>query len=201
MSIPAGFLGLERVSHRGALVGRAVDALTQAPLPGVAVAIVSGPAAWTARRDALRAGRPQLQPERYVTDADGFFKYLDLPAGSYVLQAALPGPRYGVASATVTVATTSAASITLSLAPTALTGVVNANTPAGPLAMVRVRVVDSGELTYTTANGSYTLSPLESGTNRRIEISAQRYAAVTITVTLPIGQTTTRAPITLTYTP
>jgi hypothetical protein len=64
-----------------------------------------------------------------------------------------------------------------------------------------VRIVDSGEFAYTTANGSYTLSPLEPGTNRRIEISAQRYAAVIITVTLSAGQTTTRPTITLSYSP
>jgi hypothetical protein len=201
MPTPSGLVGLERISHRAALLGRVLDALTQLPLAGAEVTITSGPAAWIARRDALRAGRPGLRPERTVTDDVGFFKYLDLPAGSYGLQAVLPGTRYGSATATTTVATTVPAALTFTLVPTALTGTVNASTPAGPLAMACVRVVDSGELVYTAVNGSYTLSPLEPGTNRRIEISAQRYATVTITVTLTAGQTTTRPPITLTYSP
>lgn len=199
--VPSGFLSLERISHRAALVGRALDALAQTPLAGVEVTITSGPALWIARRDALRTGQPGRRPERAVTDDSGCFKYLDLPPGGYGLQAVLPGTRYVAATGTATVTATGAATVNLALAPTALTGVVRSNTPNALLAMARVRVIDSGEVAYTIANGSYTLSPLEPGTNRLIEISAQRYLAVTITVTLPAGQTTTRPPITLTYTP
>jgi hypothetical protein len=116
------------------------------------------------------------------------------------LRAVLPGTRYAAATGTATVAASGATALDLALAPTALTGVVQASAPAGPLAMARVRVVDSGEVAYTIADGTYMLSPLEPGTNRQIEITAQRYVAATIAVTLAAGQTTTAPPITLTHT-
>lgn len=193
-----GFLDLDRIVHRAALGGRALDGLKGTPLRGAVVTIESGPPAWTARRDALRSGQPRRQPERCVTDAIGRFRYLDLPPGAYALRAVLPDTRYAAATGTATVTTGGVAILDLALAPTTLTGVVEASAPAGPLAMARVRVVNSGEVAYTFADGSYTLSPLEPGTNRRIEISAQRYAAATLAVTLVAGLTTTAPPITLT---
>lgn len=193
------FLELDRIVHRAALVGRVLDDLARTPLVGVEVTIESGPAEWKARLDALRSGQPRRRPERSVTDVSGGFKYLDLPPGVYALRAVLPGTRYAAATGTATVTASSASGLDLALTPTALTGVVKASAPAGPLAMARVRVVDSGEVAYTIADGSYTLSPLEPGTNRRIEITAQRYAAATMAVTLAAGQTTTAPPITLTH--
>lgn len=200
MTVRPGFLALDRIVHRAALIGRVLDGLGRTPLEGAEVTLVSGPAAWTARLDALRAGQPRRRPERLVTDASGFFKYLDLPPGTYALRAALPGTRYAAATGTATVATSGAAAIDLALAPTALAGIVKTGATGGPLAMARVRVVDSGETAYTGADGGYTLSPLEPGTDRKIEISAQRHATQTLAVTLAAGQTTTAVPITLTNT-
>lgn len=198
--VPSGFLSLEQIGHRAALVGRTLDGLAQTPLQGVVVTILSGPPTWTARLNALRSGQPRRMPERSVTDPNGFFRYLDLPPGDYELGAVLAGTRYAPATGSATVVMTGATRVDLALVPTALTGVVSSSAPAGPLAMARMRVVDSGEVAYTAADGSYTLSPLEPGTNRRIEISAQRHVTVTMTVTLAAGQTTTALPITLTHT-
>ena len=111
--------------------------------------------------------------------------------------AATADPRYAAATVTASVVASAAASAEILLAPTAVTGSVSTGTPAGPLAMVRVRMLDSGEVTFTAADGSFTLSPVEPGSARVIELSAQGYVTATRTVTLPQGQTTTTSAITL----
>jgi hypothetical protein len=192
----AGFLSIDRIVHRAALVGRAIDKLAQTPLPGVEVVITSGPAAWEARLAALRQGQRSASPDRYVTDAAGLFRWLDLPVGTYALSAVVPGTRYAPAAATATVVTTGPTSTELALAPTAVTGIVKAGSPAAPLGMARVRFADSGDVTHTAADGSFTLSAVEAG-NRALEVSAQNYITTIQAVTLPQGQTTTTATITL----
>ena len=65
--------------------------------------------------------------------------------------------------------------------------------------MARVRFADSDDLGYTAADGSYTLSPIEAGTNRALEVSAQNFITTTQAVTLSQGQTTTAVIITLNH--
>lgn len=192
----SGFLTFEAIRHRGSLLGRTIDGRTQAPVAGVEVTLVDGPAAWLTRCAALHDARPLARPDRYFTDGNGQFRYLDLPPGTYRLAAALGGTRYAPGTATATVGTVTAI-VDVALPPTALTGVVQAGSPPLPLAMVRVRVVDTGEVTYTAADGRYVLSPLEAG-DRTLELSAARHATATLPVTLHAGQTTTTSPFTLT---
>jgi hypothetical protein len=192
-----GFLSIGRISHRAALIGRVIDRLAQTPLAGVEIAITAGPPAWQARVAALRQGQPAARPERRISDAAGFFHWLDLAAGAYTLGAAVPGTRYAVASATATVGAGAPARIELALAPTAVTGTVRSAVLAGPLGMARVRFADSGEVTYTAADGSFTLSPVEAGANRALEVSAQNHVTTIQAVTLPVGQLTAAVTITL----
>jgi hypothetical protein len=197
MPLPAGFLSIDPITHRAALVGRVIDRLTQRPLSNVTLEIIDAPAAHKARLATLRQGRPQARPDRLMTDDHGLFRWLDLPVGAYTLRASLAGTHYAVATTTASVVANAAASAELLLAPTAVAGSVSADKPAGPLAMVRVRMLDSGEVTYTAADGSFTLSPVEPGAARVIELSAQRYVTATRTVMLQQGQTTTAPAITL----
>jgi hypothetical protein len=196
-----GFLSIDRITHRAALIGHILDQLSQLPLAGVEVVITSGPAAWTARVAALQMGRPAARPDRCVTDASGFFRYLDLPVGAYTLSAAVSGTRYGAATATATVAASGAVTVHLTLAPTAITGTVKTTAPAGTaLGMVRVRFPDSGEVTYTAADGTFTLAPVEVGTNRALELSAQNHTTTTLAITPQQGKSTAAPPLTLTHT-
>ena len=197
MPLPPGFLSIDPIAHRAALVGRVIDKLDQSPLPGVTVEIIDAPAAYKSRLATLRQGRPSARPDRLATDDNGLFRWLDLPVGTYTLRASLSGARYAVATTTASVVANAAASTELPLAPTAVTGSVSADKPAGPLAMVRVRMLDSGEVTYAAADGSFVLSPVEPGAARVIELSAQRYITATRTVGLQQGQTTTAPAITL----
>ena len=199
MSLPPGFLAIGPIAHRAALVGRVIDKLGQGPLPGVSVEITDSPPAYRTWLATLRQGRPGARPDRIATDGDGRFRWIDLPAGSYTLRASAPDPRYADATATASVVVNAAASVEIALDPTALAGRVNADNPAGPLAMVRVRMRDSGEVTFTAGDGSFTLSPVEPGATRVIELSAQRYVTVTRTVSLQRGQTTTVPTIILSH--
>jgi hypothetical protein len=192
-----GFLSIERITHRAALVGHVFDKLDQRPLPDVTVEIIGAPDAYKSRLATLRQGRPSARPDRLVTDRHGLFRWLDLPAGSYTLGASLSDTRYAIATTTASVVAGAPAFATILLVPTAITGTVSADNPAGPLAMVRVRMLDSGEVTFTAAGGSFTLSPVEPGAARVIELSAQRYITATRTVMLQQGQTTTTPAITL----
>ncbi len=90
------------VSHHVAIAGRVSDRQTGKPVPGARVTI-TGPADFTARL-ALQAQqhgdrweRMAERPDRTRAAADGHFHFIDLPAGSYALTAALPaaGSRYG----------------------------------------------------------------------------------------------------------
>lgn len=199
MLLPGDALSIGPITHRAALVGRVIDQLDQRPLPGITVEISDAPAAYRSRLEALRQGRPDARPDRLVTDGNGWFCWLDLPVGSYGLRASLPDPRYAAATLTANVVAGTAAPVELRIAPTAVTGTVTADRPAGPLAMVRVRMLDSGEVAFTTADGRFTLSPVEPGAARVLELSAQGYVAATRTVTLPQGQTTTLSAITLSH--
>src|SRR6185503_21017483 len=147
----SGFLAIELITHRAAIVGRAIDQRAQTPLPGVEVVITSGPAAWTARLAALHQGHPDARPDRMISDGNGFFRWLDLPAGSYALRAALPGTRYGVATGTLDVVASGPVSAALALLPTAVTGLIKGGAPAQPLAQARVRFADSDDTTYSAA--------------------------------------------------
>jgi hypothetical protein len=190
-------LSIDPITHRAALVGRVLDQLDQRALPNVTVEILDFPDAYKSRLATLRQGRPGARPERLVTDGNGAFRWLDLPAGAYTLRASLSDPRYAAVTVTASVAADKPASTGIALAPTAVTGTVSADRPAGPLAMVRVRMLDSGEVTFTAADGSFTLSPVEPGERRVVELSAQGYVTATRTVALQQGQTIPTPAITL----
>ena len=193
-----GFQAIDLISHRAAIAGRAIDQRTQVPLPGVAVVITGGPPAWSARLAALQQGQPGARPDRMISDANGFVRWLDLPAGVYTLSAGLPGTRYATTTGSATVVTSGPVAVNLALAPTTLIGTINAaGSPPSPHANARVRLADSDDATYTAADGSFTLSPVEAGTNRALEVSAPNHVTTIQPVTLSRGQTTTANPITL----
>jgi hypothetical protein len=197
MALPPGFVSIDPIRHRAALVGRVIDQRTQDPLANATVEITDAPAAYKARLATLRQGRPAARPDVIATGDGGVFRWLDLPAGTYTLRASLADTRYAVATITATVVPAAPVFADLALAPTALTGSVLADNPAGPLGMARIRMRDSGEVAFTGPDGSFSLSPIEPGAARVIEFSAQRYATATRTVTLQRGQTTTSPAITL----
>lgn len=186
---------LETSRHQVAIAGRVADAQTGRGLGAALVKITAAPAEFTAWLNlyALQYGaawaRRIERPDQKVTAADGHFHFVDLPDGQYTLAASLPGfsSRYGTAQAQATVTHTAEAKIVmvvadLALRPTTLKGKV-----AGPngatVVMAQVRVIGSGERTYTDGQGRYLLTGLEAG-RRQISVSAQGFEPTTQAVML-----------------
>jgi hypothetical protein len=151
--------------HRASIAGRVTDAQTGKPLPGVRVEITSGP--------------------EVLTAVDGFYRFLDLPAGTYTLTASLPGSgsRYGTNSAPVTLGE-DLEMVDLALPATTIKGKIK-DQGGQAVKMAEVRVQGSGESTWSDAQGNYALSGVEAGA-RRIAVSARGFQKVSETVA--IGQ-------------
>ena len=156
----------ETIRHRVAVAGRVVDERTRRGVAGAEVRLSGG----------TRSGQVR-------TAADGHFHFLDLPDGSYALEAALPslGDRYGGASARVDVSRDAEGNVViprveLVLRPTTVIGRVSSAAAAGSVAvgMAEVRVKGSGERTlevvrdgYETASASAALD--EPGTVKTLD--------------------------------
>jgi len=105
-----GFLALPPLVHRLAVGGLVRDAATGQPLAGAAVAITAGPEKFQERLRALaiRHGAAWTalpeRPDRARAAADGSYRFIDLPDGSYQLRVEVPGGRYQPKAAAATVA-------------------------------------------------------------------------------------------------
>ena len=184
--------------HRVAIAGRVADAVTGEPVPGAAVRLDIAPAA--VRRAVAAADlvtpAPGRRPDRAVSDADGRFLLMDLPAGSYRLAVDPPGGdgRYGAATASVRVAAGGPAKAEVALPPTALA--VTVRGPDGPVAGARVRVRGSGLGATTGADGTCTLAGLQPGPHVAA-VEARGLAPATQAVTVARAGATARATVTL----
>jgi Carboxypeptidase regulatory-like domain len=190
--------------HQAAITGKVMDAVTSRPVPGVKVEIAVMPAAfqqWLSLR-ALQFGSTwgalAERPDRTQTDADGGFRFLDLPDGSYTLSFSIPGPgaarRYGSATQIFTVQRDAQGKIppsigAVSLPPTGVKGLVHATVQGQPtpLPMAHVRVQGSGELGFTDELGQFYLTDVEPG-SRALDISAPGNDTLTTTASITEGQ-------------
>lgn len=156
-------MAFESFSHRASIAGRVTDAQTGKPVPGALI----------------DAGNNR----KVFTAGDGFYRFLDLPEGSYTLTASLPksGSRYGTASATVTLGE-DLEMIDLELPATTVKGKVK-DQSGQAVRMAEVRVQGSGESAWSDAQGNYVLSGVEAG-SRRIAVSARGFQNVSETVAL-----------------
>lgn len=187
----------EIVRHRASLYGQAKDARTGEPLAGVCVEITAGPPAFASRLALLARqhgnGWATLneRTDRTRTAWDGFFRFLDLPAGEYTLTGTLPtfGTRYGAASAQIVLSADDQGSAMpgtadLSLSATVIQGSINTE-GKGAVRLAEVRVQGSGERAWSDAQGCYVLSGVEIGT-RKLTVSVRGLRVRLETVT--IGQ-------------
>jgi len=198
--LAATFLQVEPTRHQVALAGRVTDAQTGQALAAARVAISAAPAAFTAWLQ-LKAKQAQARwdtmierPDRTQTATDGYFYFLDLPAGQYTLTASLPGSgsRYGTANMTANISLAptpkepqkiTLTTVSLVLPPTTLKGQITAADTKQPVFLARVQVQGSGEQSFSDALGNYLLSGLEVGT-RTVLVSAQGYKVNRQTVQL-----------------
>lgn len=185
----------EIIRHRAAIAGRVTDAGSGGPLPGARIEITAGPPAFTGRLALLaqqhgsRWEAMAERPDRTRAATDGFFRFLDLPAGQYTLSAALPGEgsRYGTVAVQVALTADGEGNIPLETAVLALP----ATTVKGRVSdqsdtavqMAEVRVQGSGERTWSDAQGNYVLSGVEAG-SRKLTIAARGFQSKSETVAL-----------------
>lgn len=188
------WLKVEPTRHQVAIAGQVTDSQTGRALAEAQVYIIAAPAQFN-HALALKAlqygGQWEAmpgRPDRTLAAQDGHFHFMDLPDGNYTLEAKQPGlgTRYGISKVKITISRDDDGHITMAqadmkLAPTTLKGQVTDET--GPVAMAEVRVVGSGERTFTNEQGNYLLAGLEVGKNRKITISAKGYQAASQVVT------------------
>ena len=189
------WLTINNIRHQAAIAGWVSDAQTGAGLSGVHVFISAGPETFQ-KGLALKARQygegwatlPE-RPDRACTAADGYYRFINLPPGNYTLAASLPGSgtRYGQAQASASVVYDNQGNVALAmadlqLAPTTLLGQVR-DAAGEPVHLVQVRVLGSGEYTFSDEQGQYRLTGLEVGA-RQVRASAQGYTALTQAVRL-----------------
>ena len=179
-----------------AIAGRVVDAGTGKPLGDAQVAITAMPPAFTkwlkfaAIPYGSRWGKMSERADRTRSRADGWFFFMDLPDGSYRLQASAPafGRRFGRVEEPAKISRDAGGNIRmaivkLALQPTMVLGKVTGpgKEPGVPLA--RVRVKGSGERSFTDTQGKFVVAGIEPGT-RTLMVSAQGYRAESQVFTL-----------------
>lgn len=153
----------EEVRRQVAIAGRVTDAVTCRPLAGAKVTISS----------------PAISFD-LITDSDGHYHALDLPAGIYTISAIFPemGSRYGTSQAQTTVSVNSGGRIItgkadIGLPPTTLKGKVTSQNGT-PAAMAEISIRGSAERTRSDSEGNYTLSGIEKGI-RQAEAAAMGF--------------------------
>jgi CarboxypepD_reg-like domain/Carboxypeptidase regulatory-like domain len=150
-----------------AIAGRVIEGETAQVIPGAMVEIIEKPEKFH-RILALK----QLMGEycdRKTTDHNGYFHFLNLPAGEYLLAASLPGSgtRYSQVTKKVQLTNSSNGKIStvmmdMVLSPTGIKGMIHdANDPKKIIANVKVQVQGSPENTISNQKGNYYLLGLE----------------------------------------
>lgn len=188
----------EEIHHQVAISGRVTDGRTSRAIGRARVSITDGPLAfndWLANYTRQYGDQWETmleRPDQIQTDIDGHFHFMDLPDGQYTLRASLPGlgTRYGIARNVVTVSRDAEGNITMavadiSLLPTTLKGRI-AEQNNEPVVMAEVRVIGSGERTFSDGQGQYLLTGLEASKKRErtLVVSARGCRKVTKNVLL-----------------
>lgn len=176
----------QEIRHQATISGVLTDGQTGKPVGGAQIRITDGPAEYLNLLSlAIAQYGPKLQnskkaPDRTVTAPDGHFHFLNLPDGSYTLEATVTGKgsRYGTVLATALVSRNPDSSVNLAVVnpivqPTTISGTIT-NQAGDPLPMASARVGNSGEQVFTDMLGTYRLIGVETG-NRNIIAAAQGY--------------------------
>ncbi|MFZ0771176.1 MAG: carboxypeptidase regulatory-like domain-containing protein [Candidatus Sulfotelmatobacter sp.] len=180
--------GMDIVRHRVGICGRVLDAGTGKPLRDAEV-LITGPESFTKKLEiaALPYGdrwKTMLERlDRTRSKADGLFYFMDLPDGKYSVSASIPscGKRYGKVEEPAKVSRGADGNakipfVRCALPPTHVKGKVTGTGRESGVALARVRVKGSGELSFTDAQGQYTVAGIEPG-KRTLLVSAQGYRA------------------------
>lgn len=186
----------EIISHAVAISGQVTNIQTDNLIAGAQIDIINAPSEFMSMVDlkAKSHGRSwqtmQDRPDRKISSRDGHFHFMDLPDGSYTLEATLPGAgsRYGTVQTIAAVSHDSLGqlimtTVELNIPPTTLRGKITDLSSGDPIEMAHVSISGSNESTFSDNLGDYALIGLETG-NRTLLVSAQGYQSATQVVNL-----------------
>lgn len=189
-----------------AIAGRVLEGETEQIIPGAVVEVIEMPEKFRAilSLKALQYGsqweKISARPERKITTSDGYFYFINLPEGEYLLEASLPtsGIRYSKVRKAVEVASPVNGKI-----PTTMTDIVflstgikgtitNANEPSKAIANAKVQIQDSLESAFSDQKGNYHLLGLESSKSGQrtvtLMVSATGYQQVSQSLIIKQGE-------------
>jgi hypothetical protein len=180
---------LKPVRHQVAIAGQVTDAETTQAISGARVEITTMPdkfKTWLALHSMQYGSKWEQmveRPDRKRTAVDGFFYFLDLPDGEYILTASLQsaGTRYGQTSTEpITVSrqdgninasweTGGNLNVVIALQPTAIKGTITDSSNQA-VVMAKVQVEGSPEHTFSDSKGCYLLIGLEAPSQRSVNV-------------------------------
>lgn len=159
-----------------AIAGRVLEAETEKIISGAIVKIIEMPETFKdiLSRKALQYGSQWEKMferlDRKITASDGYFHFVNLPSGEYILEASLPtgGSGYNVVTKKVRVSDSIDGIIPTTMAdivllPTGIKGIItDADEPSRKILNAKIQIQGSRESTFSDQKGNYRLLGLES---------------------------------------
>ncbi|MGB7439668.1 MAG: carboxypeptidase regulatory-like domain-containing protein [Coleofasciculaceae cyanobacterium] len=188
-----------------AIAGRVLEGETEKAISGAMVEIIAMPDKFQTilSLKALQYGwqwsKMRERCDRKITTSDGYFHFVKLPPGEYILEASLPGrgTRYNSVQKTVKVADSIKGKIStvvadIVLLPTGIKGTVtDADEPNKAIVNAKVQIQGSRDWILTDQEGNYRLLGLESSKSGQrtvnLIISATGYQQVSLSVVIKHG--------------
>ena len=140
------------------------------------------------------------RPDRKITTSNGYFHFINLPPGDYILEASLPtsGTRYNTVKKTVKVSSSVNGNLAttmtnLVIVPTGIKGkITDADEPNKTIINAKVQIQGSQEITFSDRQGNYQLLGLESSRSGQrtanFIVSATGYQQVSQSLVIKQGE-------------
>jgi hypothetical protein len=189
-----------------AIAGRVLEGETEQIIVGAMVEIIAMPQKFKdiLSLKALQYGsqwqKMSERPDRKITGSDGYFHFIKLPLGEYILEASLParGTRYSKVRTTVKVSSNTNSKIPTTitdivLLPTGIKGTItDENELNKPIINAKIQIQGSQESTISNQKGNYRLLGLESAKSGNstvtLIISATGYQQVSHSLEIQQGE-------------
>jgi hypothetical protein len=199
-------LKLSVFNQQIAIAGRVLEGETEQIISGAMVEVIEMPEKFRAilSLKALQYGlqweKMSARPDRKITTRDGYFYFINLPEGEYLLETSLPtsGTRYSKVRQTVKVPSPVNGKISTTmtdivLLPTGIKGTItDADEPSKAIVNAKVQIQGSLESAFSDQNGNYHLLGLESAKSGQrtvtLMVSATGYQQVSQSLVVKQGE-------------
>ena len=189
-----------------AIAGRVLEGESEKIIAGAVVEIIEMPEKFKSilslktLQYGLQWEKMRDRIDRKITTNDGYFHFVNLPKGEYVIEASLPnsGTRYSQVKKTVQVADSVDGKIPthitdIVLLPTGIKGkITDADDPKKAVVNAKIKIKDSRDSTFSDQRGHYSLLGLESSKsgqrNVTLIVSATGYQQVSQSVLIKQGE-------------